>query len=168
MTGMDDAAAWVALRMAPKIGDVLGRRLSERFGGAAAALGAGEVALVDAGCPPAAAKRLAGSRALAEARRELARVTEQGARVVCLDHPEYPPLLRQLHDAPLALIAKGLPLEHGPAVAIVGARGATAYGLAIARALAEGLTHAGVTIVSGLARGIDGAAHEGALAARGR
>jgi DNA processing protein len=96
------------------------------------------------------------------------RIAAAGARLVSLSAPEYPALLRELRDAPLCLIARGEPLVDGPAVAIVGARRATPYGRAIARELAEGLAHAGVTVVSGLARGIDGAAHEGALAARGR
>jgi len=56
----------------------------------------------------------------------------------------------------------------GPAVAIVGARAATRGALEFARELAERLARAGQTVVSGGALGVDGAAHEGALAARGR
>ncbi len=145
MAGVGDAAAWIAFRTAN--GDVRGRALlAER--------------------DPASAAHDATT--LAEARDELARITAAGARAVTLDDPEYPPLLRQLRDAPLYLTARGEPLVDGPAVAIVGARRATPYGLDVARRLAEGLADAGVTVVSGMARGIDGAAHEGALAARGR
>jgi DNA processing protein len=50
-----------------------------------------------------------------------------------------------------------------PAVAIVGARNASALGLRAARNLARGLGAAGHVVVSGLARGIDAAAHEAAL-----
>jgi DNA processing protein len=167
MVGGDDAAWWVALRAAPGIGDVLGRRLCERFGGPGAVLTAAPADLAEAGCPPAVAERLGRSAIRAAGEREVERIRAAGARVIGLDDPEYPPLLRELHDAPLHLIARGLPLSSAPAVAIVGARRATPYGLAVARELAEGLTHAGVVVVSGLARGIDGAAHEGALAARG-
>jgi len=53
-------------------------------------------------------------------------------------------------------------------VAVVGSRAATPAAGARARALAAELAGAGLTIVSGLARGIDTAAHEGALAAKGR
>jgi DNA processing protein len=54
------------------------------------------------------------------------------------------------------------------AVAIVGARRATAAGRIMTEELAKDLAGAGVTVVSGLARGVDAAAHRGALAAGGR
>jgi DNA processing protein len=148
MAGADDAAAWIALRAARGVGDVAGRKLLERFG------------------HPSAVPILAAD-AIAAAQAEVERIFAVGARLVALADDEYPPLLRQLYDAPLYLIAKGAPLGAGPAVAIVGARRATEYGLDIARALAEALAAAGVAVVSGLARGIDGAAHEGALRGRG-
>jgi DNA processing protein len=167
MAGVEDAAWWVALRATPGIGDVVGRRLCERFGGPCEVLAVTPEDLVAAGCPAAAAGELGRAATLRAAEREVARIRDAGARVVGLAAAEYPALLRELYDAPLYLIAKGRPLTAEPAVAIVGARRATPYGLAIARQLAEGLAHAGVAVVSGLARGIDGAAHEGALAARG-
>jgi DNA processing protein len=53
-------------------------------------------------------------------------------------------------------------------VGIVGTRNPTRSGLATAGTLAQELAQAGIAVVSGLARGIDGAAHRGALSARGR
>jgi DNA processing protein len=52
-----------------------------------------------------------------------------------------------------------------PSVAVVGTRAPSDDGRRRARRLAEDLARRGVCVVSGLALGIDGAAHEGALAA---
>lgn len=167
MVGVDEAGAWVALRSAAGVGDVIGRQLLSAFGSPRAVWEAEPTALLAAGCSPAVMGALGDREALTVAGVEVERIAAVGARVVALDDPEYPPLLRELRDAPLYLVARGAPLVTAPAVAIVGARRATPYGHEVARSLAEGLAHAGVTVVSGLARGIDGAAHEGALAANG-
>ena len=53
-----------------------------------------------------------------------------------------------------------------PCVAVVGTRAPSDDGRRRARRLAQDLAQSGVCVVSGLALGIDGAAHEGALAAR--
>jgi DNA processing protein len=50
------------------------------------------------------------------------------------------------------------------AIAMVGARNASAAACRFARQLAQGLGEAGAVVVSGLARGIDSAAHDGSLA----
>jgi DNA processing protein len=52
-----------------------------------------------------------------------------------------------------------------PCVAVVGTRAPSDDGRRRARRLAEELARSGVCVVSGLALGVDGAAHEGALAA---
>jgi DNA processing protein len=57
-----------------------------------------------------------------------------------------------------------LDILSNPAVAIVGARNASANGARFTRQLAADLGAAGLTVVSGLARGIDTAAHQGSLA----
>jgi DNA processing protein len=80
--------------------------------------------------------------------------------------PDFPRLLRAIHDPPPGLFlrgAAGVDLLSRPAVAIVGARSCTDYGAHVARSLARELAAAGVVVVSGLARGVDGWAHRGAL-----
>ena len=82
--------------------------------------------------------------------------------------PRYPTLLATVPSPPELDVRGDLDAADALAIAIVGARAATAYGVEVAEALASELAARGVTIVSGLARGIDTAAHCGALAAGGR
>ncbi len=99
---------------------------------------------------------------------EMAAARTAGARLVILGEPNYPALLAAIEQPPAVLWVIGDPRVPGtlgrPAVAIVGARNASALGLRAARNLGRGLGEAGHVIVSGLARGIDAAAHEAALA----
>ena len=96
----------------------------------------------------------------------------EGLRAVCRHDPEYPSALLDLTGPPAALFTTSderlAELCREPAVAIVGARRASAYGLEVARSLGRGLAAAGVTVVSGMALGIDSAAHAGALESGGR
>ncbi|MBX7198718.1 MAG: DNA-processing protein DprA [Rhodospirillaceae bacterium] len=84
------------------------------------------------------------------------------------DDPLYPEPLRAIEDAPPVLVVKGsTSVLAKPMIAMVGARNATLNGKRFAKLLAHDLAKAGAVVISGMARGIDGAAHEGALAARG-
>jgi DNA processing protein len=101
-----------------------------------------------------------------EAEREIARVEKFGATFLVLGQGPYPRLLTEMEDAPPVLIAKGeLNLLDRQAVAIVGARNASAAACRFARGLAHDLGQHDLVVVSGLARGIDSAAHDGALEA---
>ena len=83
--------------------------------------------------------------------------------------PRYPRRLCDLKDAPQVAFVRGeLPHETDRAVALVGARRASPEGVDFARDLARALAKAGIWVVSGGAFGIDAAAHQGALAAKGR
>lgn len=90
-------------------------------------------------------------------------------RIVTINHSDYPNQLRQISAAPPILFVKGrLEVLNTPQLAIVGARHPTTSGSQTAYNFAEALSASGVTITSGLALGIDGASHEGALAASGK
>ncbi len=70
-----------------------------------------------------------------------------------------------IDDAPPLLAVRGqTAVLHLPAVAVVGARNASAAGLRFAERLARDLGAADFAVVSGLARGIDAAAHRASLA----
>lgn len=101
---------------------------------------------------------------LAEAEAEVAAGHAAGAAMILLGESGYPPLLAEIDHPPPVLWAVGRTEFLGrQAVAIVGARNASALGLRTARNLSRTLGEAGQVIVSGLARGIDAAAHEAAL-----
>jgi len=88
---------------------------------------------------------------------------------VCRGDAAYPRRLEALRDPPERLYVRGeLPCPWGPAVAIVGSREADLPARRHAAEIAGALAAAGVIIVSGGARGVDTAAHEGAIADRGR
>lgn len=103
------------------------------------------------------------------ARDEWDKAQSLNAHIILWHDARYPPLLRQLPDAPALLYCKGdLSLLHAPAVAIVGSRLCTPQGLRVATSIAQRLSSCGITIVSGMASGIDTAAHSFALRAVGK
>jgi len=140
------------------VGPVTFHRLVERFGTAGAALDAlPEICRQTGGKAP----RLA---SIADAERELRAHAKAGAELVFLGEAKYPPLLAATEDAPALLSVLGdVGLLRKRAVAIVGARNASANGQHLAEALARDLGRAGLLVISGLALGIDAAAHRGAL-----
>ena len=148
----------IRLLRTPGIGPITFHQLIARFGTPAAALAAvPDLARRGGGAPP---------RLFAEgdAAREVERVDKLGARYLAAGQGLYPRLLSEQDDAPPLLIAKGnLAMLDRPAVAIVGARNASAAACRFARGLAHDLGLEGLVVVSGLARGIDSAAHDGAM-----
>jgi len=84
--------------------------------------------------------------------------------LITFNHPDYPTLLKELSDPPIALFAIGdLSLLKQPSIAIVGSRRPTPVGAQIASRLASDLSRLGLVITSGMALGIDSVAHRGVL-----
>ena len=161
-----ESLAWLGLALVDGLTPGRARTLARRLGGPEAVLKASAATLVAAGVEAAVVTAIRSAPARTE--RELARIEAAGARLVALGARDYPTRLMQLADPPLVLAVRGwLACSEGLAVAVVGARRASAYGRRVAEELAVGLAGAGVTVVSGLAAGIDAAAHRGALAAGG-
>lgn len=163
----EELRAWLRLVLTPRLGPGSARKLL-------AALGSPQ-AVLDA--PPQAWAALLPKREMAELAKEpegldaqleatLAWLQLPGHHLLSLADPRYPRALLDAADPPLLLFAQGdLDLLTRPAVAVVGSRHPTPQGRDNAFAFAQALSQAGVAVVSGLALGVDGAAHEGALAA---
>ncbi len=91
-----------------------------------------------------------------------------GVGVMVFGGHRYPAVLADDHQPPGVLFHRGDPAAlDGRRVGIVGTRRCTRYGREMAHELGCDLAASGVRVVSGLASGVDGAAHSGALAARG-
>jgi DNA processing protein len=99
----------------------------------------------------------------------LPRVEALREHVITLDDDDYPALLKEIPDPPLALHFRGdRTLLGRPCVALVGSRRASPYGVNAAAHLARQLVSADIVVVSGMARGVDAAAHHAALDAGGK
>lgn len=95
---------------------------------------------------------------------EMEKTRHFGAQFLTIFDTAYPPLLKQLPDAPPILTIKGHKhLLQKKILGIVGARNASIHGCRLAHKIAQSLGEVGWTIVSGLARGIDTAAHKASL-----
>lgn len=162
-------ARW-ALGLVPQLGGAGLKGLLAAFGSAIRAWEAGPQALQAVpGISPGMAQAMRHFPRGRALREDQARVARAGVRVLVWGDPEYPARLQEIASPPPVLYVRGTPERgHDAAIAIVGARHATAYGESVARELAVELSRRGLTIVSGLARGIDAAAHRGTLEAGGR
>jgi DNA processing protein len=148
---------WLRLVRTESIGPRTFRALLNRHGSARAVIEAFPDLARRAGRPI----RLASE---AEVERELAALARAGARLIALGEPLYPPLLEMVDAAPPLISVRGQAEVLGrPAIAIVGARNASALGSRFAASLARDLAGAGLLVVSGLARGIDTAAHQASV-----
>jgi len=154
----EDRRDWLRLARSPNVGPVTFAALIARFGSAAAALaelpklarrgGAAEIALP----------------AIAHVDAEIEALADLGGRMIASCEAEFPKGLRALDSPPpiISVIGK-TELLRNEAIAIVGARNASALGRKFAAQLASDLGCAGLLVVSGMARGIDSAAHEAAM-----
>ena len=167
---MNHLEACVALNMIPQMGPVRLRRLLDAFGSAEKILlaRADQLAAID-GIPRALAENISHWQEFADPRAELKKAADLGAHVITAEDAEYPSALREIHDPPIVLYVRGHLTERDRnAVAVVGSRKCSHYATESAKKLSFQMAYAGFTVASGLARGIDTAAHQGALAAKGR
>lgn len=147
------------LAWSDNVGPITFRHLIARYGSAGKALEA-LPGLATRGGSKRRVKLLAQSKA----EDELARLEAFGGRMLVLGETAYPSLLAAVEDAPPVLFVRGhTHLFEKDAIAIVGARNASAAGRRLASDLALRLGQAGLVVISGLARGIDGAAHLGGI-----
>ncbi|MEY2559252.1 MAG: processing protein, partial [Verrucomicrobiota bacterium] len=167
---MTPTEACIALNMLPTMGPVRLRKLLEVFETPDRVLATRRDALrAVEGIGPDVADQIVQWETIVDLPAELERIRQFGANVITAESPLYPRQLREIHAPPIVLYVWGELTERDQhAIAIIGSRRTTHYGLESAKKLSYQLAYAGLTVISGLARGIDTAAHQGALAAKGR
>ncbi|MDI6703063.1 MAG: DNA-processing protein DprA [bacterium] len=167
---MSDLEAWVTLNMIDGLGYSKIGALVNYFGTPRRVLQAkmDELMKVD-GVGKILASHIINARKRISAEHEIDKAQRLGAKILSLDDPDYPVLLRHIFSPPLVLYVKGeVKPEDSVSLAVIGSRFATSYGKSITHKLVRGLVEKGVTIVSGAARGIDSVAHLAAIASGGR
>lgn len=167
---MNSTEACVALNMLPTVGPVRLRKLLAVFSQPERVLAAKRMELRQVeGIGPEVADQISSWESIVDLSAELKRVRDFGATVITQWSETYPRTLREIHAPPIVLYVWGEIQERDHhALGIIGARRTTHYGTESGKKLAYQLAYAGLTVISGLARGIDTAAHQGALAAKGR
>ncbi|MEX1166634.1 MAG: DNA-processing protein DprA, partial [Hydrogenophaga sp.] len=162
----EELAGWLRLLLTPGVGNETARKLLASFGLPGAIFGQSVSAL-----RTVVSERVAGAlHSTPDALdAELVKVTQWLSRpdhhLLTLGDPDYPPMLLQIADPPLALYVVGqlAAIKSPNKIAVVGSRNPTPQGQINAHQFGAALGDAGLCVVSGLALGVDGAAHEGAL-----
>jgi len=167
---MNATEACIALNMLPTVGPVRLRKLLEIFHEPQQVLTANRSDLRKVeGIGNEVADQISNWESTIDLTAELQRIRDFGANVITQQSASYPRTLCEIHAPPIVLYVWGELLDRDHhAIGVIGARRTTHYGAESAKKLAYQLAYAGLTVISGLARGIDTAAHQGALAAKGR
>jgi DNA processing protein len=171
MGNEEETLLWMVLNALPEVGPATFHRLKNRFQGKIHRIFSASYAELSAigGVSRAAAEYIVHWEQYFDLEREQRQLIATNTHFISQKDKNYPPLLREIYDAPIGLYVKGnLDISRNNCIAIVGTRKATVYGLQVARDFARELAALGFIIVSGMALGIDSAAHEGALAAEGK
>jgi DNA processing protein len=166
---LDSLLPWFHLKSVPGVGNLLFKRLLERFESPDKVLQASREELLQV--EGVSQRLVAAIQAFPfpqKVHAELELLAKKGYQIVTLADAEYPKLLREIPDPPPFLYVYGRLSGSASKIAVVGSRNATDYGLTTTKNLCADLATLGITIVSGMARGIDSAAHEGALSVKGK
>ncbi len=157
----------IGLTLIPGIGSILAKKLVEYTGNPEEVFKTNRSQLEKIpGIGKNLADKIAGSRILSMAEKEIDFITKYRIRALWYLDDNYPQRLRQCPDSPVVLFTRGKEcLDHSRIISVVGTRNASSYGLDLCRNLIHDLSAKGYDplIMSGLAFGIDICAHKTAL-----
>lgn len=164
-THMTDYRYWIALSMLPDIGPFLSRQLLSVFETPERIFDAEIDDLLSVeGIGINRARNVKKFSSWDTVDEQIAIMGKRGIRVISLNDPSYPEMLKSTEDAPVILYIRGtIQPSDRYAIAVIGSRKPSPYGISTAERFSEELASMGFTIVSGMARGIDAISHKGAL-----
>ena len=168
---LDELAYWVAFTRILGIGPVRFKLLLDYFHeDVSTAWKADSKELARAGLDQKIIESFIKQRASSNPQQELEKLERLRVQVITIKDKEYPPLLKEIYNAPSVLYVAGtLKKEEDQfAIGVVGTRKVSTYGRQATEQFARELAQGHVTVVSGLAHGIDAIAHTTALDAGGR
>jgi DNA processing protein len=166
---MDKLLPWFYLKSVSGIGNLLYKRLVNRFNAPEFVFRSSLQQLLEVeGISTRQATAILNFKPADRIKAELDQVDQKGYKIITFNDSAYPALLREIPDPPPLLYICGDLDGQEKNIAVVGSRNATAYGITTTQRLCADLSAFNMTIVSGMATGIDTAAHQGALAAKGK
>jgi DNA processing protein len=163
-----DLPFWLALLRHKKFGPVRLKKLSKAFPSMKDAFFASREDLLRAGIETKIVTEFLEKRSEINPEKELEEIIKHNLKILLLTDPDYPVLLKEIHDPPPLLFYKGaIPSSERQHIAVVGSRKPSHYGKRIVDRIVAPLAGSRSVIVSGLAYGIDTLAHKATLAAGG-
>lgn len=157
--------ALLRLQLLPRIGDILAKKLIQKFGSAEEIFAAKKSDLLKIeGFGEIRIRDFHDKKYLKLAEEEFSYIKENNVQVNYFRDSNYPELLKQCIDAPILLFQKGnIDLRNKFLLSIVGTRKASVHGVSFINKLIEDLAPLDPVIISGFAYGIDIAAHKAAM-----
>jgi DNA processing protein len=166
---MDDLKYWLALSQFYKFGPVKFRKIKKYFADMAMAFKAPFEEYLRAGIDEKTAEEFTTFRQQTDPDKLLENLNKEKIKILTIDDPAYPKLLKRIYDPPLLLYYRGdLKAFSELALAVVGTRKFTTYGQQVTEKIVKELATNNLTIISGLALGIDALAHSAAIEVGGK
>ena len=138
---------WIAVTRIEGLGVRGAHKLIKHFGSPQAAYMASLTELESCGVPARVAQAIFAQAGVRDAERESQAIAKSECQLVAYDSEDYPPLLKQIPDAPLLLYVRGdVKVLSQLAMAMVGTRRPSAYGSSVAHRLAQDLAAAAIGV----------------------
>ena len=166
---LEERVYYLAFSLVFGLGPARFKLLKDYFGGVKKAFLAPEAEVRKTGLPKQVLEKYIWQQKNFQPERYLEMLQQREIGFITMEDKDYPSLLKQIVDPPIAIFYKGKNLlsEETMKIGVVGTRKMTSYGKEITELLVKELVLKHLVIVSGMALGIDGCAHKTAIENKG-